>query len=63
MYEDEVTGRCKGCKHLRVLHGGSISFPACTHEPYKGKWTREIEHCPKTEEVADGKNHLQGCNN
>ena len=45
--EKEIRGRCAGCESMRVIYGtGGWSFPACYQEPYKGKWTAEIEHCP-----------------
>lgn len=59
--------RCKGCPFAKTIYTGPAvgyengrqwTFTGCTHAPYRGKWVKEIEKCPKEpqkeEEHADG---------
>lgn len=49
MNEHLIIGRCEGCKYAKMIGGNPNGwmFVACCHEPYKGKWVREIKDCPK----------------
>lgn len=52
MEKKYVTGRCVGCKNMRIVYGGGWRFPACYHLPYNGKWCCEIKQCPKKQKPA-----------
>lgn len=49
MKKEDVRGRCDGCKYAKIMgsNPSGWQFVGCIHEPYKGKWTCEIEQCPK----------------
>lgn len=43
-------GRCNPCEYAKcVVANDQWMFLGCCHEPYHGKWVKEIEHCPKME--------------
>ena len=50
-FESLPTGRCNPCKCARAVFATErFIFLGCYHEPYKGKWVREIKDCPKAGE-------------
>lgn len=43
--------RCRTCEYATaVCATEQFMFLGCYHEPYKGKWVREIKDCPKAGE-------------
>ena len=43
-------GRCHPCEYAKsVMANGQWMFLGCFHEPYHGKWVKEIKDCPKQE--------------
>ena len=42
-------GRCNPCKYAKVVIAApsQFMFLGCYHEPYCGKWVKEIKECPK----------------
>ena len=51
--------KCEGCPYaIRVFAGPAVgynkgkqwSFVGCKHDPYKGKWIKEIKVCPIDEQ-------------
>lgn len=38
--------RCRKCEYARTIYMDIGKFKGCIHEPYKGKWTAEIDECP-----------------
>ena len=50
-YRKLPEGRCKNCEFVKaVTASGGMIFLGCFHNPYKGKWVREIKECPKNVE-------------
>ena len=44
-------GRCNPCEYSKcIVANTQWMFLGCCHEPYHGKWVKEIEHCPKMED-------------
>lgn len=42
--------KCESCKYSRDIYAqDGFLFIGCTHEPYKGKWVKEIKNCPMEE--------------
>lgn len=50
-YSKLPEGRCSPCKFARVVVAtNQFMFLGCYHDPYKGKWVKEIKNCPKAGE-------------
>lgn len=46
--------RCDGCKDCRTVYcNGGFQFYGCYHKPYRGKWVKDIKHCPKEQPVEE----------
>lgn len=55
-YNSLPRGRCNPCEFSKcIVANDQFMFLGCVHQPYKGKWVREIKDCPKDAKKDDEK--------